>query len=99
MSDGAMRTMQQAPDGSWHLAEPIGWQEEHGRIARALFWLRGIEHCNAQEGRRWRRCDVCARRLSRARRKLRLSVCSGPCYAAKHAEAQRLSDTEENQQR
>jgi len=43
---------QQNPDGSWTPAEPIGWQEEHGWLARFIFWLRRIEHCNDREGQR-----------------------------------------------
>jgi hypothetical protein len=29
----------------------MGWQEEHGWLARLYFWLRGIEHCNEREQR------------------------------------------------
>jgi hypothetical protein len=49
-----MSVMQQNPDGSWSPAEPIGWQEEHGPLARLLFRARGIEHCNDREGQRRR---------------------------------------------
>lgn len=56
MSDGIY---QQNPDGSWVLAEPEGWLEEHDRLSRFLFWVRGIEHCNDRAGQRrprfWRR--------------------------------------------
>ena len=31
-----------------------------------------------------RRCATCRRRVSRARHMLGLTVCSGPCYAAKY---------------
>lgn len=41
----ASGTYQQNPDGSWSPAEPIGWLEEHGIVARFIFWLRGIGHC------------------------------------------------------
>lgn len=40
-----MSTHQQNDDGTWGVAEPIGWQEEHGWFARFLFWLRGEGHC------------------------------------------------------
>lgn len=33
-------------------AEPIGWHEEHNAVARTLFWLRNIEHCNPREGKK-----------------------------------------------
>lgn len=49
---------QQNPDGSWVPAQPLGWMEEHGPVARLIFWLRGVEHCNDREGqrrKRWRR--------------------------------------------
>lgn len=37
---------------TWYPVEPIGWQEEHNRLARFVFWLRRIEHCNDREGQR-----------------------------------------------
>jgi hypothetical protein len=40
-----MPTYQQNPDGSWSPAEAIGWREEHNRLARFIFWLRGVGHC------------------------------------------------------
>lgn len=40
-----MSTYRQNDDGSWSPAEPIGWLEEHGPVARFVFWLRGIGHC------------------------------------------------------
>lgn len=36
--------------GGYELAQPIGWQEEHNWLARLIFWLRRIEHCNDREG-------------------------------------------------
>ena len=39
---------QQNPDGGWTPATPIGWREEHGRFARLIFWLRGINHCDLE---------------------------------------------------
>lgn len=48
-------TYQQNPDGSWTPAQPIGWREEHGLLARLVFWIRGVEHCNDREGQRRRR--------------------------------------------
>ena len=47
-----MSNYQQNPDGSWSPATPLGWLEEHGRLGRFVFWLRGIEHCNDREGQR-----------------------------------------------
>jgi len=40
---------QRNPDGTWTPAEPIGWREEHNWLARLIFWVRGIEHCNDRE--------------------------------------------------
>lgn len=50
-----MTVSQQTPDGRWVPAQPIGWQEEHNRLARFIFWLRGVEHCNDREGQRRKR--------------------------------------------
>lgn len=47
-----MTVSKQNADGTWSLAEPIGWLEEHGWFARFVFWLRRIEHCNDREGQR-----------------------------------------------
>jgi len=30
----------------------MGWQEEHNWLARFIFWMRRIEHCNDREGQR-----------------------------------------------
>lgn len=38
------------PDGTMTPAEPIGWVEEHNWLARLIFWLRRVEHCNDREG-------------------------------------------------
>jgi hypothetical protein len=46
---------QRNPDGSYSPAEPLGWQEEHGWLARFVFWVRGIEHCNDREGQGMKR--------------------------------------------
>ena len=43
-------TYQQNEDGRWTLAEPIGWLEEHGFVARVIFWIRGIGHCGKGPG-------------------------------------------------
>jgi hypothetical protein len=43
---------EQAPDGSWVPATPLGWMEEHNWLARFIFWVRGIEHCNDREGQK-----------------------------------------------
>lgn len=40
-----MSNMQQTPDGRWVPAEPIGWREEHGPLARLVLWIRGVGHC------------------------------------------------------
>ena len=47
-----MSTYQQNPDGSWAEAQPIGWREEHGWLARLWFWLRHVEHCPSADDRR-----------------------------------------------
>ena len=52
----------QNPDGSWSTAEPMGWQEEHNRMVRLIFWLRGIEHCNDREGQHIKWAEKIARR-------------------------------------
>lgn len=44
------RILKQNEDGKWVEATPIGWQEEHGWLARLILQLRGIEHCNDREG-------------------------------------------------
>lgn len=44
----------QNPDGTYSPVEPMGWREEHNWLARLIFWLRRIEHCNAREGQRKR---------------------------------------------
>lgn len=44
--------MQQNPDGSWSPAEPLGWMEEHGPVARFIFWALRIPHCNDEAHRR-----------------------------------------------
>ena len=49
-----MSIQAQNPDGSYSPCEPMGWQEEHNWLARLIFWLRRIEHCNAREGQRKR---------------------------------------------
>lgn len=43
---------QQNPDGSWSPATPLPWLEEHGPVARFIFWVRGIGHCG-KPGRRF----------------------------------------------
>jgi hypothetical protein len=50
-----MSIQAQNPDGSYSPVEPMGWQEEHNWLARLIFWLRRIEHCNDREGQP-RRC-------------------------------------------
>jgi hypothetical protein len=55
--DTAMPNMQQNSDGSWTPTEPIGWQEEHGAMARFILWARGVGHCG-QPGRRDMRAGV-----------------------------------------
>jgi hypothetical protein len=36
----------------WSPAEPLGWQEEHNRLQRLIFWVRRIPHCNDEAHRR-----------------------------------------------
>lgn len=47
-----MSTYRQNDDGSWSPAEPIGWLEEHGPIARLILLIRGRGHCGK---RGWRK--------------------------------------------
>ena len=47
-----MTIYQQNPDGTYSPCEPMFWQEEHNLLARLIFWLRRIEHCNDREGQR-----------------------------------------------
>lgn len=44
-----MAVHRQNPDGTWSLAEPIGWREEHSLLQRLIFRLRGIRHCCPEE--------------------------------------------------
>lgn len=51
MSAKPAANFQQDPDGSWTPAQPLGWAEEHTRLERFVFWLRGVGHCG-KPGRR-----------------------------------------------
>lgn len=46
------KVMQQNPDGSWTEAQPIGWLEEHGRLARVIFAVIGVSHCGRKGWRK-----------------------------------------------
>lgn len=47
-----VNTYREDSNGNWVQAEPLGWLEEHGPIARALLFVLGIGHCGK---RGWRR--------------------------------------------
>lgn len=35
----------QTSNGSWVPAEPLPWLEEHSRLQRFVYWVRGVGHC------------------------------------------------------